>query len=204
AGVYGTKQLDTLYYRILVSVVSNSVKYGSFVIASDKDLQVLFHCRKQYPEVRTTELFAKAKDFIASYGGSVPNQTLNGLVGGSSLRNVVAPVLALTASPTFAANMDYDEGCDFGNNRSFGELARVMAPSPPHVPAPEVDVEPNPIEEELREDDSANEEPEIIGGDSDDDIPSKTATGHIDISSFGIQQYPSHFSALNLETMANH
>ncbi|MED6203929.1 hypothetical protein PIB30_004059 [Stylosanthes scabra] len=99
---YLLKRLNT--YWLKVSVVSESVKYGSFVIGGDEDLQVLFYYRKQFPEVMMIELFAKLKDLITSSSGSVLNQALDGLRVGSSLMNLVALVLALPASLTFDVN----------------------------------------------------------------------------------------------------
>ncbi|MED6126020.1 hypothetical protein PIB30_074342 [Stylosanthes scabra] len=52
---------------------AQGVKYGCFAIEGDEDLQVLFHCRRQFPEVRTTELFVEIVDPLASFGGSAPN-----------------------------------------------------------------------------------------------------------------------------------
>ncbi|MED6193138.1 hypothetical protein PIB30_016232 [Stylosanthes scabra] len=47
----GRKRLGMIYYRIPISVVAQGVMYGSFAIEADKDLQVLFHCRRQFLEV---------------------------------------------------------------------------------------------------------------------------------------------------------
>ncbi|MED6227064.1 hypothetical protein PIB30_109745, partial [Stylosanthes scabra] len=43
-----------IYYRIPISVVAHGVKYGCLAIEGDDDLQIVFHCRRQFPEVRTT------------------------------------------------------------------------------------------------------------------------------------------------------
>ncbi|RYQ86390.1 hypothetical protein Ahy_B10g106064 isoform A [Arachis hypogaea] len=48
-----------IFYEISISVVRDGGKYNSFVIDSDEDLQVLFHCRCQFSEVRTHKLLAK-------------------------------------------------------------------------------------------------------------------------------------------------
>ncbi|RYR04489.1 hypothetical protein Ahy_B06g084225 [Arachis hypogaea] len=53
----------------LVSVhYRDGVKYNSFVIESDKDLQVLFHCCRHFLEVRTHEQLAKFGDVVCSLG----------------------------------------------------------------------------------------------------------------------------------------
>ncbi|MED6173892.1 hypothetical protein PIB30_063956 [Stylosanthes scabra] len=49
------------------------VKYGCLAIEGDQDLQIVFHCRRQFPEVRTTELFMEVADSLASSDGSAPN-----------------------------------------------------------------------------------------------------------------------------------
>ncbi|RYR18365.1 hypothetical protein Ahy_B03g062981 [Arachis hypogaea] len=58
------KRIEKLYYRIPRYVVSDGVKYDSFVIDSDEDLQVLFHCRRQFSKVRIPELLAKLVDVV--------------------------------------------------------------------------------------------------------------------------------------------
>ncbi|MED6110316.1 hypothetical protein PIB30_041820 [Stylosanthes scabra] len=57
-----------IYYHIPISVVAHGVKYGCFTIEADEDLQVLFHCRRQFLEVQTT-------DDILSYGLFIENAT---------------------------------------------------------------------------------------------------------------------------------
>ncbi|MED6185907.1 hypothetical protein PIB30_061678, partial [Stylosanthes scabra] len=39
-----------IYYRISISVVAQGVKYGCLAIEGDDDLQIVFHCRRQFPE----------------------------------------------------------------------------------------------------------------------------------------------------------
>ncbi|XP_025652189.1 uncharacterized protein [Arachis hypogaea] len=50
-------------------MLRNDVKYDCFIIGSDEDFQVLFHCHRQFPEVRTLELLAKLVDVVSSSGG---------------------------------------------------------------------------------------------------------------------------------------
>ncbi|MED6109515.1 hypothetical protein PIB30_034414 [Stylosanthes scabra] len=70
----GRQHIGMIYYRILISVVAQGVMYDSFAIQADEDLQVLFHCRSQFPEVRTTKLFVEMLAPLASSGGSAPGQ----------------------------------------------------------------------------------------------------------------------------------
>ncbi|XP_016195287.1 uncharacterized protein LOC107636281 [Arachis ipaensis] len=51
-GVCETKWVKKLLYKILIAVMSFGVKYETFMIGSDEDMQVLFHCRQSFPEVR--------------------------------------------------------------------------------------------------------------------------------------------------------
>ncbi|MED6211148.1 hypothetical protein PIB30_070831 [Stylosanthes scabra] len=115
-----------------VAVVCEHVKYGSFVVQTDADLEVIFHCRRDFPKVRTIELFAKLEDIIASSGGSNPiPRSIH--IGGSSSPAPVAPVVPVippsVASPSFAADLhcEDDDQCDLEDNRTFGELVTVVA-----------------------------------------------------------------------------
>ncbi|RYR57630.1 hypothetical protein Ahy_A05g023335 [Arachis hypogaea] len=65
-GLQGVKRVEKLFYRNPILVLWDDVKYDSFVIGSDKDLEVLFHCRRQFPKVRTPELLAKLVDVVSS------------------------------------------------------------------------------------------------------------------------------------------
>ncbi|MED6171799.1 hypothetical protein PIB30_044153 [Stylosanthes scabra] len=180
-----------IYYHIPISVVAHGVKYGCFAIEADKDLQVLFHCRKQFPEVRTTELFVEKLDPLASSGGSTLNPH-SAIVSGPS-----RPVIQ--HDPQQAA----DYVGDLGDTRSIGEIADAIAAALHAVSNPPVERDPKPlVDEALRADDSDNE-PAFFEGDkdSDDDIgPVPTHQGGA--SSSRTQQYPSHLSNLNLDALS--
>ncbi|MED6142510.1 hypothetical protein PIB30_114438, partial [Stylosanthes scabra] len=89
----GRKRIGTIYDCILISVVAQGVMYGSFAIQADEDLQVLFHCRRQFLEVRTTELFVEMLVPLASSGGSAPGQR-SANVAGPSRRAIQAELEA--------------------------------------------------------------------------------------------------------------
>ncbi|MED6172850.1 hypothetical protein PIB30_053779 [Stylosanthes scabra] len=72
-GLEARKRVSHIFYRVAVAVVSSGVKYDCFSVESDEDLQVLFHCWQQFPEVRTTELYVEIVDLGASLGGSNPH-----------------------------------------------------------------------------------------------------------------------------------
>ncbi|XP_016199285.1 uncharacterized protein LOC107640261 [Arachis ipaensis] len=98
-GLQRVKRVAKLFYRIPISVLRDDVKYDLFVIGSDKDLEVLFHCRRQFPEVKTPELLAKLVDVLFSSGGSnwntqTPTTTAcssSRPIGASSSVPVIAP-----------------------------------------------------------------------------------------------------------------
>ncbi|MED6211694.1 hypothetical protein PIB30_076159 [Stylosanthes scabra] len=122
----------------IFSVASNGVKYGCFSIEADEDLQVLFHCRRQFPEVRTTELFVE-------------------MLG--PLHDLEAQQVA---SPTFGIYNEAEAG------GCVGELGDTVTAAPHALFIPPVQRDPNPlVDEALRADDS-DDEPPFIDGDSDD------------------------------------
>ncbi|MED6185116.1 hypothetical protein PIB30_053899 [Stylosanthes scabra] len=113
-GVARSKRISKLFYRAPVAVVSEHVKYGSFVVQTDADLEAIFHCRSDFPVVRTTELFAKLEDIVASSSrsNSIPPSVD---IGGSSSSEPVAPVVPVIPPPitshSFPAELhhDYDD-----------------------------------------------------------------------------------------------
>ncbi|MED6186741.1 hypothetical protein PIB30_069621 [Stylosanthes scabra] len=185
-GVASSKRVVKLFYKAPVVVVSEHVKYGSFVIHSNADLEVIFHCRRHFSEVRTTELYAKLEDSVASFGESNPIPT-SIHIGGSSSLALVAPFVPVVppcvASPSFATDLHHEEmmmGVIWGVEKS----------------------EPEGVEEALC-DDEEDKEPEFIGGNSDDDhssIPAERGGP----SSSRSDQYSTHFSALDLEAWHHH
>ncbi|XP_015941355.3 uncharacterized protein LOC107466860 [Arachis duranensis] len=76
--------MEKLFYRIPISVLRDDVKYDSFVISSDVDMHVLFHCRRQFPEMRTPELLAKFVNVASSSGDSNWNLHSTGHLASSS------------------------------------------------------------------------------------------------------------------------
>ncbi|RYR12361.1 hypothetical protein Ahy_B04g069896 isoform B [Arachis hypogaea] len=158
-----------LFYRIPICVLRDDVKYDSFFIGSDKDLQVLFHCRHQFPEVRTTELLAKLVDVVCNSGCSNQNPqsstvpTCSSLVpfGASSAMLVITHEAALVASSSFAANL---------NCSRDGEIDILHD-----------------------DDDDDDVDPVTIADDSDDDIARTTPVVGGKASSSRTQQYPLHF-----------
>ncbi|RYR69344.1 hypothetical protein Ahy_A03g015893 [Arachis hypogaea] len=112
-GLHGMRWTEMLFYKILISVVRDGIKYDSFVIDSNDDLQVLFHCYHQFFEVRTHELIAKFGDVVSNSGGLNRNHqsvimaaTSNSTpVVASSSVSVIAHAAVLVTSPSFAADL---------------------------------------------------------------------------------------------------
>ncbi|MED6114390.1 hypothetical protein PIB30_079789 [Stylosanthes scabra] len=123
-GVARSKRVSKLFYRAPVVVVSEHVKYGSFAVQTDADLDVIFHYRRDFLEVRTTVLYAKFEDIIASSDGSNPNPPSFHIGGSSSSAPValVVPVIPPSvASPSFTADLhrENNDECDLEDNRTF-------------------------------------------------------------------------------------
>ncbi|MED6159347.1 hypothetical protein PIB30_041501 [Stylosanthes scabra] len=183
-GLDGRKRVSMIYYRIPIFVVAHGVKYGCFAVEGDDDLQILFHCRRQFPEVRTTELFVEIVDPIASSGGSAPNPRPVSVGGASGSRNKCGPDDCQVASPSFDFN--------FQHGPATGENER--AESPP---------DPDPHVGDALIPDDSDDEPQFIEGDSDEDVgPVPPQAPQASASSSGTQQYPPHLSNLNLEALS--
>ncbi|MED6168836.1 hypothetical protein PIB30_015456 [Stylosanthes scabra] len=191
----GRKRIGMICYRIPISVVAQGVMYGSFAIQADEDLQVLFHCRSQFPEVRTTELFVEMLAPLASSGGSASSQHSANIVGPSHRAIQAEPAAQLVASPTFGIYNETKTG------DLVADLGDTVTGAPKALCAPLIQRVPDPgVEEALRVDDS-DDEPPFIEGDSDDDsgpVPNQQGGA----SSSGTHQYPPHLSTLNLDVLS--
>ncbi|RYQ85125.1 hypothetical protein Ahy_B10g104634 isoform E [Arachis hypogaea] len=198
----GMKWVEKLFYKILIFVLRDDVKYNLLVIGSDKDSQVLFHYHRQFSEVRTLELLAKLVDVVCSLGGlnrnpqplAMASCSSSILVGVSASVPVIAPEVVLVASPSFAA--DLNRNCDgkIGDTRPFGELSIAMASTPDVVPIFEQDGALDGVKDVLLEDyDDDDVESATIADDRDDDIARSNPVGGRGTASSGTQQYPRAF-----------
>ncbi|RYQ90227.1 hypothetical protein Ahy_B09g096440 isoform B [Arachis hypogaea] len=199
-GLLGVKRVEKLFYRIPISVLRNYVKYDSFIISSDEDMQVLFHCHRQFPEVRTPELLAKLVDVASSSGSSNRNMHSTGHVASSSalpVRSssavpVLAPELDLVASPSFAVNLN--QSCDalVGEARPLEDGDFTARSSPPCVPVIGEVAAPERVEDALQDDDDDDdvESATIAVDDSNEETPRTTPPVGGGVSSSGTNQYP--------------
>ncbi|XP_016204182.1 uncharacterized protein LOC107644765 [Arachis ipaensis] len=185
-------------YIVVNRTTSYDDLYDCLTIGSDEDLQVMFLCRRQFPEVRTPELLAKLVDVVSSSGGSNRNTANVATAAGSSLMAAVAsssvpvyePVAQLVASPSFAVDLNDGVRDEVG---SFDVLPNALHGVPP------VGVG----DGELGDPDEDDVEPETIEDDSGDEVqaagPALAGGG----SSSGTQQYPPYFSSLDLDAMTH-
>ncbi|RYR44083.1 hypothetical protein Ahy_A08g040457 [Arachis hypogaea] len=79
------------------------MRYETFVIGSDEDLQVLFHCRRSFSAVRILELLAKLEDGVDSSGTSASNPQSTTVGGASTSMPVVAAVVLIPYTQYVAA-----------------------------------------------------------------------------------------------------
>ncbi|XP_016195448.1 uncharacterized protein LOC107636456 [Arachis ipaensis] len=195
-GLQGVKRVKKFFYRISISVLQEIVKYDCFTIGSDEDLQVMFHCCRQFLEVRTPELLAKLVDVVSSSGGSNQNTPTVGTVADSSSRPVGAsssvpmyePPVQPVASPSFAVDLNYSGGGEVGVGDFVPTSLQCAAPVA--------------LGDALLDDPNDDDvEPDIIADDSGNDIGASEPAGTGRGSSSGTQQYPSHFSPLDLDAM---
>ncbi|XP_057746270.1 uncharacterized protein LOC130965529 [Arachis stenosperma] len=195
-GLEGAKRVKKFFYRIPVTVLQNTVKYDCFTINNDVDLQVMFLCRRQFPEVRTPELLARLVDVVSSSGGSNQNTNTIANPAGSSSRPAVAsssvpvyePVVQPVASPSFAVDLNGTEGDEVVERENLPNALVGVAP---------VGVGDGFLGDE--EDDDV--EPDMIDDDNTDDIGANGPVLAVGGSSSGTQQYPPHFSSLDLDAM---
>ncbi|XP_015941095.1 uncharacterized protein LOC107466616 [Arachis duranensis] len=195
-GLEGAKRVKKFFYRIPVTVLQNTVKYDCFTINNDVDLQVMFLCRRQFPEVRTPELLARLVDVVSSSGGSNRNTNTIANPAGSSSRPAVAsssvpvyePVVQHVASPSFAVDLNGTEGDEVVERENLPNALVGVAP---------VGVGDGLLDDEEEDD----VEPDMIDDDSADDIGATGPALEVGGSSSGTQQYPPHFSSLDLDAM---
>ncbi|XP_016173918.1 uncharacterized protein LOC107616480 [Arachis ipaensis] len=134
--------------------------------------RVLFHCRRQFPEVRTPELLAKLVDVVSSSRGSNRNTHTIGTIAGSSSRPVGAssfvlvnePPVEHVASPSFAVDLNYSGGGEVGIVDVVPTSLQCAAPAG--------------LDDGLLDDvDDDDVEPDIIADDSGDDIGASDPEG---------------------------
>ncbi|XP_057730700.1 uncharacterized protein LOC130946035 [Arachis stenosperma] len=192
----GVKRVNKFFYRIPITVLQDSVKYDSFTIGNDENLQVMFLCRRQFPEVRTPELLAKLVNVVSSSGGSNRNTNTLATVVGFSSRPAVAsssvpayePPAPPVASPSFAVDLNDSVGDEVGTAE--------LVPTSVHCAAPAGAGDG--LFDDVEDDDV---KPDMIADDSGDEIGASEPAGTGGGSSFGTQQYPPHFSSLDLDAM---
>ncbi|XP_016173301.1 uncharacterized protein LOC107615781 [Arachis ipaensis] len=200
-GVFGSKWVKKLFYKIFIAVVSTGVKYDTFVLAADEDIRVLFHCVRSFPDVRIHELYAKLEVGVDSSGASTPVHSSTAAGGASSSMPAAGPYVPQVASPSFAVDLDRTEavGSVPLENPGVWQQAFEVDTGGGMIHDVQDFGKPDRVENAMRDDDSDQEPVDIIG-DSDDNTGANPHTQH-EPSSSGTQQYPPHFSTLNLEAL---
>ncbi|XP_015942797.1 uncharacterized protein LOC107468072 [Arachis duranensis] len=199
--LFGSKWVKKLFYKISIAVVSTGVKYDTFVLAADEDIRVLFHCVRSFSEVRIHELYAKLEVGVDSSGASAPVHSSTAVGGASSSMPAAGPSVPQVASPFFAADLDRTEAVGSVPLENSGVWQHAFEADTGGGMIHDVQGfgEPDRVKNAMRDDDSDQEPVDIIG-DSDDDTGANPHAQH-GPSSFGTQQYPPHFSTLNLEAL---
>ncbi|XP_016185095.1 uncharacterized protein LOC107626710 [Arachis ipaensis] len=173
-GLQGVKRVQKLFYRIPISVLRDDVNYDCFIIGSDEDLQVLFHCRRQFSEVRTPELLTKLVDVVSSSRGSNRNTHTIGTVAGFNSRPVGAslsvPVNAPLEEPVASPSFAVDLNCSGGGE--VGIVDRVPTYLQCGAPAGMGDAL-------LDDDDDDDVESDLIADDSGDDIAASNPARYV-------------------------
>ncbi|XP_015935292.1 uncharacterized protein LOC107461317 [Arachis duranensis] len=195
-GLEGVKRVKKFFYRIPITVLHDTVKYDCFTIGSDEDLQVMFLSRRQFPEVRTPELLAKFVDVVSSSGGSNRNANTIATAVGSSSRPAVAsssvPVYEAAVQPAASPSFAVDLAGNVGDAVGYDEHHPTEVQCPP----------PAGVGEALCDDADDDEvELDIIADESGDDVGASDPIMPTGGSSSGTNQYPPHFSSLDLDAM---
>ncbi|RYR27993.1 hypothetical protein Ahy_B01g052074 [Arachis hypogaea] len=118
-GLQKMKRIEKLYYRSLISVVREGMKYDLF-----------------FSYVRIPELLAKVVDVVSNSGRSkgnhqsipIPAASSSTSIVASSSFSVIASVEYLVASPSFAGDLHRDETAELGaniNTHAVGESNAV-------------------------------------------------------------------------------
>ncbi|XP_015944398.1 uncharacterized protein LOC107469542 [Arachis duranensis] len=201
-GLEGVKQVKKFFYRIQILVLQEIMKYDCFTIGSVEDLHVIFHCRRQFPKVKTPELLAKLVDVVSSSGGSNRNTPTVGTVadssskptGASSSVPVYEPPVQPVASPSFTFDPNDSGGGEVGIGDFVPTSLQSAAPTE------------NPIVNALLDDPDDNDvEPDIIVDDSGDDIGASEPAGAGDLDAMrqeGVPGEPAGFGARDGEVSA--
>ncbi|XP_057746137.1 uncharacterized protein LOC130965388 [Arachis stenosperma] len=190
---------STTSYDDLVSAVLMKLGAGGCEAGKEVFLSHSSHGATEYgefSEVRTPELLARLVDVVSSSGGSNRNTNTIANPAGSSSRPAVAssyvpvyePVVQHVASPSFAVDLNGTDGDEVVERKNLPNALLGVAP---------VGVGDGFLDDEEEDD----VEPDMIDDDSADDIGATGPALEVGGSSSGTQQYPPHFSSLDLDAM---
>ncbi|RYQ90272.1 hypothetical protein Ahy_B09g096456 isoform C [Arachis hypogaea] len=203
-GKCSKKLVKQMFFRIHISLRQGYVKFGKYEMLGYNDIHVIFHSQSRFPDLGAMELFAKMADVEGSSGGSAPNLPTVGVDGASSAIPICHDITAHVSSPSFAADLAVhaEDGDCLGDVRTFRELAAAIREGPVLDGATmfmEIR-DRDPLAEAIGDDDS-DSEPPIIGDESDGEDDTRPVGRSQGQTSSQTQQYPPHFSTLDLEAM---
>ncbi|RYR26126.1 hypothetical protein Ahy_B02g060286 [Arachis hypogaea] len=162
-GLQGVKRVEKLFYRILISILRDDVKYDLFIIGSDEDLEVLF------PTAACSSLRP---------------------IGASSSLSMIEPEAVLVASPSFTAELNltrYKERVDTG---PVVDVVIVMADIDDVLPKSRQGGASDGVEDVFQDEDDDDVEPAKIADDNDDEDVRNTPVGGAGAASSETPQYP--------------
>ncbi|RYR20609.1 hypothetical protein Ahy_B03g065795 [Arachis hypogaea] len=117
--------MEKLFYRIPIFAVGDFVKYDAFVIKSDDNLQVLFHCCCPFSDVRSHELLAMFGDVLQFRRIALESSICMLRASNSMLVVAYISMAAVEFEAVLLAFMSFkvDPNCvndgEIGDNRSF-------------------------------------------------------------------------------------
>ncbi|RYR37602.1 hypothetical protein Ahy_A09g042476 [Arachis hypogaea] len=203
-GKCSKRLVKQMFFRIPILLRQAYVKFGKYEMLGDDDIRVIFHSQSRFPDLGAMELFVKMADVEGSSGGSAPNPPIVRVDGASSAVPNRHNVTAHVSSPSFAAEMAVhaEDGDCLGDVRTLREVAAAMREGPVLDGATTfMEVrDRDPVAEAIGDDDS-DSEPPVIGDESDDEDDTRPVARSQGQTSSQTQQYPPHFSTLDLETM---
>ncbi|XP_016165280.1 uncharacterized protein LOC107607899 [Arachis ipaensis] len=162
-GLQGVKRVEKLFYRISISVLRDDVKYDSFVIGNDEDLEVLF----------PTAACSSSR-----------------FVGASSSLSVIKPEAVLVASPSFATDLNRTRDRERVDTGPVVDVAIAMAGIDDVLPESRQGRASDGVEDVFQDEDDDDVEPATITDDSDDKDARNTLAGGGGATSSGTPQYP--------------
>ena len=208
-GFLNRKQITGIVYRMPAVFGPGVVRYTSFPVGSDEDVNLMFYCHSQCPGIQIIELFVTLEDINGSSEGSTPNpQSFGTDASARGSGSIPCPTPVAAASPSFDLycqneNVGHENTEDMQDGRSLRQLTMEIA-QPLMVNGPIAGVESFdhhgdeedeplqvPVDSDSGSEGSDGEAPPMT-----DNQPSEARPAMSDS-----QNHPRHYSYLNLDAM---